>query len=207
MSKSANSFKREKKIYRAEPTVLAICEDKKSSKNYLTDVSKHFRVNMDIVFDHCGKTDPLGIVNEAIANQRYYDKVFCVIDRDDHSNFDEAIALAKRHKKITVITSYPCFEFWLILHFGHCARPFRAAGKKSAADLAVDFLRTKPNMSEYAKGNIGLFASLPTQRFDDARRISPRILQQAMDSGELNPSTEIHLIINEMEDLSEPRRV
>jgi len=205
VSKSADSFKRNNNPFKPEPKILAICEDKKSSKSYLEDVAKHFRAHLKVKFDHCGKTDPLGIVKEAIDSLRKYDHVYCVIDRDDHLNFNQAISLAALHPEVTVITSYPCFEFWLIIHFGHCAKPFNKSGKKSAGDQVVEFLRKKPDMKDYAKGSFGLFEKLLGQRFDTARKLSPAILNQAASIGNLNPSTEMHLIIDKIEELSEPQ--
>jgi hypothetical protein len=99
------------------PTVLAICEDSKSGLKYLNDASFHFRASLKIEVSHCGKTDPKGIVKEALKHQKKFDHVYCVIDRDAHPNFHEAIALAKTSNKVSIIASYPCFEFWL---FGYC---------------------------------------------------------------------------------------
>lgn len=207
MNKSAKSFGRKEAQYKTEPKVLVVCEDKKSSKTYLDEASLHFRVNLDIKVMHCGKTDPKGIVEYAIENLRRYDEVFCVIDRDTHLNFDEAVLLASRHQKIRLIRSYPCFEFWLIIHFGYCTRPFNNSGKKSAGDRAVEFLRTKPDMQDYAKGAKKIFSTLGDAKLAAARDISPKILANAVSTNTLNPSTEVHLIIDKMEDMSEPRLV
>lgn len=44
------------------------------------------------------------------------DQVWAVFDRDEHPNFDEAVALCEA-KGVKVGRSNPCFEPWLILHF------------------------------------------------------------------------------------------
>jgi len=63
-------------------------EDSKSGKNYLDDVKIHLRAQLHVTVTHCGKTDTPGIVTEAIRRSRHFDRVFCVIDRDEHPNFD-----------------------------------------------------------------------------------------------------------------------
>ncbi|WP_278443785.1 RloB family protein [Pseudomonas oryzihabitans] len=207
MTKNTNSFRRKEKRYKAEPKILVICEDKKSSKIYLEEAATYFRVNMKIIFTHCGKTDPLGIIQEAVDNRKKYDHIYCVIDRDTHQNFREALDLASQYQNITPISSYPCFEFWLIIHFGHCTRPFRETERKSAGDQALDFLKRKEGMDQYAKGSSGLFKILLGERFETARRYSPRILARAIEENERNPSTELHILIDKIEELSAPQPI
>lgn len=43
------------------------------------------------------------------------DQVWTVFDRDNHSEFDNAVELCKKHN-IGIARSDPCFELWLILH-------------------------------------------------------------------------------------------
>jgi hypothetical protein len=126
MARTANSFSRSKSRFKAQPKVLVLCEDSKSGKRYLEDACLHFRVKVLVEITHCGKTDPLNIVKEAISHQGKFDHIFCAIDRDNHQNFDEALNLIGASKKIEIIVSYPCFEFWLLLHFvGYNRKPYR----------------------------------------------------------------------------------
>jgi hypothetical protein len=81
-----------------------------------------------------------------------YDKVFCVFDRDKHTTFDAALHRTKdlnaEGKPFEAITSTPCFEFWLILHFGYTDQPFHTTGKKSVGDQVVSALKTKPGFAK-----------------------------------------------------------
>lgn len=45
-----------------------------------------------------------------------FDEAWAVFDRDQHTTFDAAIALAQK-LGVRVATSAPCFELWLYLHF------------------------------------------------------------------------------------------
>lgn len=202
MARTASSLNRGKPRFKPQPTILVICEDTKSGKVYLEDASLHFRVNVTVEISHCGKTDPKGIVKEAISRQGKFDRVFCVIDRDTHQNFDEALTLAKPSKKVDVIVSYPCFEFWLLLHFGYHRKPYMTAGKCSPADLVIKELSTHSCLKHYDKGNVqGLFKLMLDNGFAEARRVAPKVLAEAITSGEMNPSTRLHELFDFFEDL------
>jgi hypothetical protein len=208
MARSASSFNRPKARYKPQPTVLVICEDSKSGKRYLEDASLHFRVlNVTVEIAHCGKTDPLGIVKEAKRRAKAFDQIFCVIDHDSHPGFSQALSEAKNIQKIEIIASYPCFEFWLLLHFGYTRKPYAGAGKHSPADLLVKDLCAYTGFENYYKGTeMGIFSYLEN-RFADARRIAPLVLAEAIESGEMNPSTKLHCLIDTLEKLSLPQKV
>jgi RloB-like protein len=209
MVRTPNSFKRQKPRFKEQPTVLVICEDSKSGKHYLEDARLHFRITVSVEITHCGKTDPLNIVKEALNRQGKFDHVFCVIDRDNHQNFDEALNLANSSNKIEIIASYPCFEFWLLIHFvGYNRKPYTVAGNHSAADLVIKDLRLHPGFENYDKGeDKNIFGLLLGNRFTEARRVAPRILADAFESGNMNPSSKLHELIDFFEKLSSPQIV
>jgi hypothetical protein len=208
MARTAESFKRRDARFRQLPTVLVVCEDLRSGKNYLEDAAVFFRANAKVEIIHCGVTHPKGIVEYAIERQKKFDKVFCAIDRDTHDSFDEALRLAEPHQKIQVIASFPCFEYWLLLHFGYTRKPYTGSGKHSAGDLVGAALRNKPGMENYTKsGARGYFQLLNGRPFEQARQLAPRILKDATDSGDRNPSTEIHLLMDEFEEIAKPKLI
>jgi len=196
VAKRQRAFQRSGPRFQAQPTTLVICEDSKSSKNYLEDVKVHFRAQVHVEVTHCGKTDPAGIISEAVRRSKDYDRVFCAIDRDEHPNFEQSVATVAQMPKVTVIASYPCFEYWLLLHFGYTRKPYTRAGNKSPADWLIEDLKTKPGMEHYAKGGKSdLFATLTVPRFNAARSYSARALNEALEVGDLNPSTRLHDLI------------
>jgi hypothetical protein len=185
-------------------TVLIVCEDKKSSKTYLEDAARHFRANVKVV--HCDHTDPLGIVMHAISQKHQFDSVFCAIDRDRHENFDNAEQAAKQHAtKLTIIASYPCYEFWLLLHFNETTKPYAPQGNRSPGDCVVHDLRAQPGMENYGKDMLNVFEQLRPQ-LTDARLRSKRVLEAAKSVNELNPSTRLHELIDFLETLGGPLR-
>ncbi|MNT94701.1 hypothetical protein D3C72_2364430 [compost metagenome] len=63
-------------------------------------------------------------------------------------------------------------------------------------------------MEKYEKGkDISYFAQLLGKPFQTARTLAPKILEDVAISGEPNPSTEIHLLIDEFESLSKPQPI
>lgn len=201
MVRDARSFERREKEKKSPPKILVICEDKKSGKRYIEDAAYYFRVDVVVEVAHVGKTDPKGIVEEAVKQLKKYDRIFCAIDRDTHETWDQALALAKREDKIHVIGSFPCLEFWFILHFNRNRKPYSREGNKSPGDCCVVDLKKCKDMGGYAKGGDGkvfknLLPNLPT-----ARANSLRVLQEAEKENEFNPSTRMHELIDFLEAL------
>ena len=88
-------------------------------------------------------TDPLGIVSHALTHiislsrkdRKIFKDIFCVFDLDKTAtdtsvkeNFKKAEVLAKKNN-IKTITSFPCFELWLLLHFNKFRKPDSDCGK------------------------------------------------------------------------------
>ena len=204
MGRTANSFKRSSAKYKPQPTVLVICEDAKSNRQYLEEAALAFRVHILVEVTNCRHTDPLGIVNTAINRSDKYDRVFCVVDRDRHKNFDEAIAIGKRQGKIQVLPSFPCFELWYLLHFHKVTKPYTEEGQNSPADCLIADLRKCEGMVNYDKGSkVSLFEQL-ARRLPDARSRSARVLEEALNVNNLNPSTRLHELFDFFETL-EPK--
>lgn len=202
MARSDRPFDRKAPRFKPQPRVLVLCEDARSARDYLDDAAKDIRAFASV--QHCGRTDPPGIGADAQSRRHDYEEIHCVFDRDDHPGFDQAPSDSTQSDKIRVVASYPCFEFWLLLHFGYRRTPLRSAGNRSAGDQVLRDLRGQPDMSAYAKGVAkGLYALL-AMRLPEARRHAERALRDAMDTRELNPSTRIHELITRFEQLSTP---
>ncbi|MCB8747951.1 RloB family protein [Rhodoferax sp. U2-2l] len=151
---------------------LIVCEGTKTEPQYFAEILVDKRIHPqrvkvarndgsspDRIVEHA-----LNIYEEDAKLGDAYDKVFCVFDRDSHASFEPAIQrirqLAKDEKPFSAITSTPCFEFWILLHFGYSDAPFHAAGKKSVGDQAVAQLKRKPKFSKYEKGMKGVYGLL-----------------------------------------------
>lgn len=207
MARKSSLFERKKPSLKPQTRVLVICEDTKSSLQYLKDAAHHFRAYAEVDIVHCGKNDPLNIVKEAMERQRLFDHVYCAIDRDRHENFDEALELAKGNEKVSVIASYPCYEFWLLLHFQKTRKPYIGVDKKSSGDLLVKDLCKVAGMENYAKGSSENLFDRLIDKLPTARQRAAQVMEDALNEGELNPSTRLHELIKYFELLGTPQPI
>lgn len=203
MARSSSSFSRTAPKFKTQPRTIILCEDSRSCLDYLEEASNFYRAFAEVRILHCGHTDPKGIVEAAIKYRSSFEQVFCAIDRDAHETFEEAMQLAKAFG-IEMVVSYPCYEYWLLLHHRMTRAPYTAVGGLSAADRVTRELRTHPGMSDYAKGSSkGLFTKLLGQ-LPAAQARAQRGLVEAANDQEPNPSTSLHLLLKRLELLGKP---
>jgi len=204
MGRSVKSFERKAKRYVVGAKVLVICEDLKSCKTYLDDAKFHFKVDAIIKVAHIGCTDPLNIVEHALEKSKDFDAIYCVIDRDTHETFDAACKLLSGKKtNVELVVSYPCFEFWLYLHFHYSRKSYQQAGSDSPGAVMLADLQKIPEMKAYAKGQAkGIFETL-FPRLGIARSNAFKVMLDATEVNELNPSTRMHELLDAFEALAE----
>ncbi len=108
---------------------------------------------------------------------------------------------AKKPKPFEAITSSPCFEFWLLLHFGMTEQPFHAAGKKSVCDAVIIALRKMPGFKSYDKGQRGIYRLLKdkTQTAMDA---AGRIRNNALANGQKDSLTYVDALVQTLQVLA-----
>lgn len=134
-----------------------------------------------------------------------YDQVFCVIDRDKHPTFKVAIQritdLNTEGKPFVAIPSFPCFEYWLLLHFTYTRQSFHAAGKRSICDNVIRELRKEPGFGAYAKTQKNIYSQL-RDRTETAIKHAQQAEKEAEQTGESNPSTCVHHLVGELRQLA-----
>ena len=194
--------------------VLVVCEGEKTEPHYLTELCDHYGLNTaNIEVDgECGSS-PMSVFNH--ARQRYadlihqgdsYDRVYCVIDKDKHPDYQqalEAVTKAQPAGCFHAITSVPCFEYWVLLHFQYTTQPFHATGTKSVCDCVTEVLRTDC-LPDYKKGERGLFKQLLPQ-LEFAKTNAARSLKEAERNHTDNPSTQIYKLVDYLQNLLIPK--
>lgn len=191
--------------------VLIVCEGAKTEPNYLKEIRDTYRLstaNIDICGEECG-SDPLSVVNYAIKKFRAdqdYERVYCVIDRDKHATFDAAMDKLRQTKLgksivFTAITSVPCFEFWLLLHFVYTTRQFCAPGNASNCELVITELNKRQRIPGYSKGARNIFA-LTKEKLPKAIKHAKQLQQHNRTSGASNPATNMHELIEYLTSLN-----
>jgi hypothetical protein len=144
---------------------LIVCEGEKTEPNYLKSLQQALRINETLVkIIHQKNNSPIGIfthAKEAYEQSKNdgdpYDQVYCVFDRDMHESFEEALNKIKSTENFEAITTNPCFEFWLLLHFKYTSAAYKQKDKKSVGDQAKHELKQLPAFTNYKKGQKDIY--------------------------------------------------
>jgi hypothetical protein len=137
--------------------LLIVCEGQKTEPQYFKGIRQHKRLRtlQVTIVDASGKTNPIGIINRAIAERQTIqadkgwetnDSVWAVFDGDEHrhqdpQNWQTAIDNAKVQKINLAITN-PSFEFWYLIHFQD------AFGQMNADTAAKKLQKHIPNYTK-----------------------------------------------------------
>ena len=184
--------------------VLIVCEGKRTEPLYFQGLADRYRLSMMNVVVVGSGSDPRTVVRKAKElrrrESRYgekYDRVYCVFDRNEHKDFRGACKEAL-DSGVQLARSWPCFEFWLLLHFRFSRQPFEKSGGRSAAQSCVDEVRRC--LPDYAKGASDVFHRLE-ERLERAKAHAARALADAKATGEFDPSTEVHELVDYLQSL------
>ena len=180
--------------------VLIVCEGKKTEPEYFEGLKKACRLSSANIKVVPGDgNDPVSIVKHALAEYRKggYDRVFCVFDRNGHANYHEALdraasSLPGRKGRLEAITSVPCFELWILLHFAYATAPFVKTGNKSACDNVIDAVRI--HLPEYEKAMTGVFERLEPNT-NKAITHANRLARDNRETASENPATKVHELV------------
>lgn len=208
-AKKAADLRRE--VQKREPydLVLIVCEGGKTEPNYLEELRDAFRLsiaNIRIVGEACGSS-PRNVVEYALAEyrkERRYNRVFCVFDKDRHPSYNEALERIRsvrlnRNDSIQAITSVPCFEVWLLLHFIYTTKSYGSSSPSGSTCVSV-IKDLKRHIPGYEKGATGLFSSL-MGKIQNAIAHAKRLEDHTADAGSDNPSTKMHQLVEYLRDL------
>ena len=211
-TRSLRDLKRNKPTRSPYNRVLIVTEGKKTEPYYFEAMKDDLKLNTaNIEIDGDSAPSPRSIV--AYAKKRYkddllengkqdcFDRVYCVFDKDEHSTFTEAIDSIKTASLKGVyfaITSIPCFEFWLLLHFTSSTKPYFRSGNRSPAQNAEHDL--KVHLPDYQKGDKTTYHKLKP-RIDTALLHAKRVNAAAKTSNFDNHSTSIPELIEYLHNL------
>lgn len=192
-------------------TIAIICEDSKSSPSYFNELKKHFRLNTaNIIVVPSKGSAPINVVDHAIElakNTPDIDHVACVFDRDDHESYERAVIKLNELKpsrndkskpNYKAITSTPCYEIWLLLHFCYTTKAYSASGAKSAGDNLTSDLRKY--LASYKKNTIDWFGEI-INNLEMALKHAKQLQKHNSSTNTTNPSTNIHELIEFLTEL------
>ena len=198
MRKAHQKFQRDRAKREPYDRVLIVCEGSKTEPMYLAALARHCRLNTANIEIMGAGADPLTIVLRAEKSRELeqergekYDRVYCIFDRDTHATFNQASQRARRGG-LKLGRSWPCFEYWLLLHFRFTRSPYARTGERSPADNCI--LELKAHLPEYRKSMADVFDRL-RDRLEDAKTNARRALDDAVKTGDPDPSTEMHKVV------------
>ena len=184
--------------------VLIVCEGTRTEPLYLRELADHYRLGTANIVIVGSGADPHTVVREAKQlRQRErrqgerYDTVYCVFDHDEHAAFDSASKDATANG-LELARSWPCFEFWLLLHFGYSRSTYTREGGRSPCDNCIRDLGV--HLPGYEKATPRLFRRLE-DRLMDAKRNAKRSIDDVNATGERNPSTEVHELVGYLQSI------
>ena len=122
-----------------------------------------------------------------------YDEVWAVFDRDTHTDFDAAMAAAKK-ADIKTAHSVPCIELWYLLHFTYTTRAFSKYG-----DLRPELKKYLPDYDKSKDYCIEFLSKL-----DDAFRNAGKLRQFGVDNNMKSPATDVDLLVKRLKAIAEP---
>ena len=153
------------------------------------------------------ETDPVNLVKQTIQSIRELkldldadDRAFCIFDTDvnpqKNIQIKDAIGLATQNN-IVVITSSPCIELWLLIHY-----EYTTANMNS--DEVIKRLRT--HYSKYSK-NCNMYPILYKETktaYNNAKKLEKYQKDNERDikSVEANPHSDVYQIIEELEQIN-----
>lgn len=207
--KSTQAFGRKTSDREPYDKVLIVTEGKKTEPLYFEGLKNCYRLNSTNikVEDSKDGSSPGKVVNYGKKLYREerdtFDRVYFVFDKNSHLDYEEALdRIAKFTPKKTffAINSVPCFEFWFLLHFTFTRTPFVATDKSSAANAVIRKLREY--LPQYHKSASGLFDEL-SDKLETAKTNAIATLQDAYQTGEYNPSTRVHELVDYLQNIKE----
>ena len=197
-------------------TALIVCEGTETEPNYLIELKSHLSLDqaaLDIVpssgsapntvIKHAKKA-----IKEACAKGNPYSKVYCVIDKDQHPTYASAMEDIRIFNEgarnpcgtvLCAISSVPCFEYWILMHYEPSSQSYNANRSSPCKQLISTSLRT--HVPGYQKADRAFARKIIMERLATARHNSATTRQRAVSAGTDDPSTKMHLLIDELEHL------
>ncbi len=144
-----------------------------------------------------------------------YDRVYCIFDKDaphatdsHQQKYQEALTEIKRinanlalpNDIFKAITSVPCYEFWLLLHCQYTTKPFANSQRRSICYNVISELSHKNCMPLYDKRDKDIYHKTK-DKLDTALENADRVEKHNQQVGHDNPSTLIHHLIREWQDI------
>ncbi len=195
--------------------VLIVCEGKKTEPDYFKALIDDLQLNTAniIIAENTAGSSPRNVVDFALEEYKkadretgeQYDQVYCVFDKDKHESYQEALDIilgqqkkGKRGCPVKAVTSVPCFEFWLLLHFTYTTKNFDT-GHGSICANVIDYL--KKHIPSYTKGGMKEIYQLVKTRIPKAIKNAEQVESHCKSGDTDMPSTKVYRLVEYLHQL------
>jgi len=99
--------------------VLILCSGL-TEKKYFDHIKRKYNdalVKITVEIEEHKRGNPIAIVDRAVAERDRYLEIWCVFDRDEFPDFDDAIKKADAYYNISCAFSNEAIEYWFLLHY------------------------------------------------------------------------------------------
>ena len=190
-------------------TIWIFCEGM-TEKNYFQKFRVKQRIQFKIKVITSENHDALGLINHSINFKQNCrrdflegDKIYCVFDRDNNTEqqLQQAVKKAKE-KDIEIIFSNPCFEYWILCHFGYFFQSF---------ECQELLLKVKDCLKSYKKNDKDIYSKIEDKTkhaIENAKKVNNKYVQKKIGivSRESNPSTRVGCLIERIFEFGEGRK-
>ena len=186
------------------PRILIVTEGL-TEEIYFKILKKNLKLN-SVEVSKSPKTDSNGIVQYAklegvksFNNHNEYNYIFCVFDLDTVKDKKFLLEIENYNKKyeemsssIYPVLTFPCIEFWFILHYCCHSAPFSNSKNRSVGDnTKVEFKKYQENYHETNYECIDEFAP----KYKTAIHNAKVLIEQQTNCNSFNPITNIHQLV------------
>lgn len=193
------------------PKILIVTEGS-TEKIYFNQLKRILKLNT-LTVEKSSCTDARGIIMDAQAYgiraidiKKEYNYIFCILDLDTVKN-KEFLSIINDYNskyesvssKIYPIITFPCIEFWFILHYQFYNAPFSNKGGLSVGDnTKAQLKKYQSNYHETNEECIAELADLHIIGLYNARSV----MKQQFECQSFNPITNIHQLIEVLLEIS-----
>ena len=198
--------------------MLIVCEGDKTEPDYFNALIDDLQLNTANIkiAENTDGSSPRNVVD--VARKKYkedkkagketgekFDQVYCIFDKDTHSTYREALDIIRREQQqgkrgcpIHAVTSIPCFEFWLLLHFTKTTKDFHAGRGSICANVIADL---KKHIPAYEKGEMKEIYQLVKNRIPKAIAGAKQAEHHCATGGTDTPSTQVYALVEYLQHL------
>jgi hypothetical protein len=205
--KSTDKLKRTRGQRKPRKLILIVVEGAETEYNYFNALKAELRLPTTEIKVYSGSGgDPCQVVEKAYSYRNKMtskpDEIFCIFDHDNKpEQYEQAIKKAQDYGFEDSITSIPCFEIWLLLHFRYTTRSFQNCSEVETQlqkELVNASFVNKTTNYDKSQDCYNFLKDKLKQAIENAERLETE--QQETDQIHPNPYTKVHLLVKKLQE-------